>query len=52
MTVQSAPSLKKRLILMGALMTLLVVGLVGFTLFKRAMMQKYLTGGAAHPPRW
>ncbi|WP_297497998.1 efflux RND transporter periplasmic adaptor subunit [Ferrovum sp.] len=50
MTDQSSPSLKKRLILMGALMTLLVGGLVGFNLFKRAMMQKYLAGGAAHPP--
>ena len=51
MTVQPAPSLKKRLILMGALMTLLVGGLVGFNLFKRTMMQKYLAGGAAHPPQ-
>jgi membrane fusion protein (multidrug efflux system) len=50
MTDQSSPSLKKRLILMGTLMALLVGGLEGFNLFKRAMMQKYLAGGAAHPP--
>ncbi len=44
------PSSKKRFMIMVLLMVLLGGGLVGFNLFKRAMMQKYLSS-AAHPPQ-